>query len=285
MRLKINLLLAVALFAVSTSSIFARFLPNVSAIVIAFWRLAIASILLWIYTLSQKQPKLDKDHYKYYVLSGFFLALHFSAFYSAVKLTSIANATLLGITAPVFTMLYERLFLKRTLKPIVFMGLVVAGVGTIIITGKGLISSDGSILGQMFGLLAATCISIVYIFANRLRKDTDTIAYTKFLYTIGAVFLLIFTIGSENVLSITKIEFKWLVALGIIPTILGHSIFYYSIKYTSPTIVASVPIGEPIIASIFAWFMFSEVIPLPTFIGGVFILVGIYFLVVFSPRQ
>jgi len=285
MKAKINLVLFFALLSVSTSSIIARLLPDVSAVVIAFWRLFVASILLWAYTAFFPQSSIKKKTFKYYVLSGMFLALHFATFYGAVKLTSIANATLLGITAPMFTIIYERLILKRPLKSIIFLGFVIAGTGTIIITGSGLFLNDGSLFGKFLGLLAALCISLVYILASKLREHSNTILYTRTLYSVGAVFLIIFSvIGKENVFLISINQIPWLIALGVIPTILGHSLFYYSIKFTSPTIVASVPIGEPIIASLFAWILFSEGLPYITFLGGIFILVGVYFLVTHSPR-
>ena len=270
---------------VSTSSIIARLLPGVSAVVIAFWRLAIASMLIWAYTSFKRQLSIDKRHYKYYILSGLFLALHFATFYGAVKLTSIANATLLGITAPLFTIIYEKLFLKKSIRPLVFLGFVIAGTGTLIITGYGLFLDDGSLLGKFLGLLAALCISLVYIIASNLRKYSNTILYTRTLYTFGAMFLLLFSFTvSDNIFAISPYQAKWLFALGVVPTILGHSLFYFSIKFTSPTIVASVPIGEPIIASLFAWIIFSESVPYATFLGGVFILVGVCILVARSPR-
>jgi len=285
LKTKINLVLVFALLCVSTSSIIARLLPEVSAIVIAFWRLAIASLIIWGYTFFKRQGSVDKRHYKYYLLSGLFLALHFATFYGAVKLTSIANATLLGITAPIFTIIYEKLFLKKSIKPVVFLGFVLAGTGTLIITGSGLFLDDGSLLGKFLGLLAALCISLVYIIASNLRKYSNTILYTRTLYTFGAIFLLFFSLAtSDNIFAISPFQAKWLIALGVVPTILGHSLLYFSIKFTSPTIVASVPIGEPIIASIFAWSIFSESIPYATFIGGIFILVGVCLLVSRSPK-
>ena len=285
MKSKINLILFIALLSVSTSSIIARLLPGLSAVTIAFWRLAIASILLWVYTAFSPQFSIEKKIYKYYILSGLFLALHFTTFYGAVKLTSIANATLLGITAPIFTIIYEKIVLKKSLKPLVFLGFVVAGTGAIIITGSGILTGDGSLFGKFLGLLAAFCISLVYIFASNLRENSNTVLYTRTLYTFGAVFLLLFSfVGKDNVFLISLHQAPWLIALGLIPTILGHSLFYFSIKYTSPTIVASIPIGEPIIASLFAWIIFSESLPSPTFIGGLFILIGVYLLVAHSPR-
>jgi len=285
LKTKINLVLVFALFSVSTSSIIARFLPNVSAVVISFWRLAIAAFFIWIYTFFYRQIRIDKRNYKLYVLSGLFLALHFTSFYTAVKLTSIANATLLGITAPMFTILFERLILKRALKPLVLLGFVFALCGTIIIAGSGFIISDGSLLGKLFGLLAALFIAIVYILANNLRVNSNTIAYTRTLYTVAAFFLLIISVLSgDSVFAIETTDIVWLVLLGIVPTILGHSIFYYAIKYTSPTIIASVPLGEPIIASIIALLIFSERIPIITFAGGILILCGVYFIVANSTR-
>lgn len=286
MRLRINFILLIALIAVSTSSIFARYLPGTSAFVIAFWRMAMASVMIWMYTFFSRQGSVDRHLNKYFILSGLFLALHFSSFYAAVKLTSIANATLLGITAPMFTICYEKLFLKRQLNPIVFVGFVLAGTGTMIITGSGLFEQDNSLFGKLFGLLAALFIALVYIFASKLRERTSTVQYTRLLYSLAAIFLLIIClITKNNAFQISFSEFQWLFALGIIPTILGHSLFYYSIKFMSPTVVASVPIGEPLIASFFAWILFSESVSPATILGGVFILVGIYFLVTRSPAK
>ncbi len=286
MNQKINGVLIIALLSVSTSSILARFLPEVSAVVISFWRLIIASALIWLYTAFKHQVSINKNGYKWYVLSGLFLALHFSCFYGAVKLTSIANATLLGITAPMFTILFERFILKRPLKPLILLGLIFALCGTIIIAGSGLILNDGSLLGKLLGLFAALFIAMVYILAEKLRVNSTTIVYTRTLYTIAALFLLIISIFSnENVLAIKINDVPWLVLLGIVPTILGHSLFYYAIKYTSPTIIASVPLGEPIIASLIAWMLFMETVPIITFMGGLLILFGVYVIILNSTRS
>ena len=65
--------------------------------------------------------------------------------------------------------------------------------------------------------------------------------------------------------------------LGIVPTLIGHTIFSYSLKFVSPTIIASIPLGEPIIASILAFILFSEGATSNVFIGGVIIAIGLIF--------
>ena len=285
MKIKINLVLVVALLAVSTSSIIARFLPEVSSIVISFWRLVFASIAVWLYSFLKPQNKINMQNIIPFILSGFFLGLHFVCFYQAVKLISIANATLLGITAPMFTLLIERFVFKSNFKKIVFIGFAVALIGTIMITGWNFSITDSTEVGKLYGLSAALCIALVYLLANKIRTDTSTISYTRLLYLIAAMFLLViaFTNG-ENIFELNKSDFLWLLALGLFPTILGHSLLYYGIKFTSPTIIASVPLGEPVIASILAWMIFLEKVPFITLAGGVLILFGVYLIIINSPR-
>ena len=285
MKIKINLVLVVALFAVSTSSIIARFLPEVSSIVISFWRLVFASIAVWLYSHFKPQNKINMQNIIPFILSGFFLGLHFVCFYQAVKLISIANATLLGITAPMFTLLIERFVFKSNFKKIVFIGFAVALIGTIMITGWNFSITDSMEVGKLYGLSAALCIALVYLLANKIRTDTSTVSYTRLLYLIAAMFLLViaFTNG-ENIFELNKSDYLWLLALGLFPTILGHSLLYYGIKFTSPTIIASVPLGEPIIASILAWMIFLEKVPFITLVGGILILFGVYLIIINSPR-
>ena len=51
---------------------------------------------------------------------------------------------------------------------------------------------------------------------------------------------------------------------------------YFAVRYLSPTVVASTPMGEPILASVLAWFLFQEAIGYPTFIGGGCTLLGLF---------
>ena len=74
-------------------------------------------------------------------------------------------------------------------------------------------------------------------------------------------------------------EFGGLLLLGIIPTILGHGSMYYAIRYVSPTVVASTPMGEPVLASIMAWFLFQEAVGFATLIGSSITLIGLILLV------
>ena len=76
----------------------------------------------------------------------------------------------------------------------------------------------------------------------------------------------------------------FLLFLGIIPTLVGHSVFYYLVKYLPPTVVACIPLGEPFIFSMFTWFILpnsfvSQDINQYIIFGGLLTLVGLFIIV------
>ena len=75
-------------------------------------------------------------------------------------------------------------------------------------------------------------------------------------------------------------DFWLLLFLGIVPTIIGHSVFYYLVKYLSPTVVASIPLGEPFIASIIAWVIFpGQILNEYIIFGGLITLLGLFIII------
>ena len=111
---------------------------------------------------------------------------------------------------------------------------------------------------------------------EKVREKENTIVYTRSLYLSAAITLFFISLlANENLIAYNLYEFLGLLFLGLVPTILGHNSIYYSIRYVSPTIVAAFPLGEPIIATIFAYFIFSEAITFNIFLGGLITFLGL----------
>ena len=239
----------------------------------------IASLFLWAYSLIKSYPSLSSQNKKRILIAGFSLGLHFAFFFVGVRKTSIANATLLATTGPFFTTLFA--FLRgKGFKKEVYWGLGLSSFGFFIIQRSNLSINPAFFYGNILSLLSGLCIAITYIYASKIRETTKNVVYGRTLFFIAAI-----TIGALAVLKGDSIfNFKldqvfWLVFLGFVPSILGHNLLNYSIKFLSPTAVASVPLGEPLIASIFGYLIFSETIPIEAFIGGPVILFGIFFII------
>ena len=277
MNIKITLLLVLALFSVSTSPIIGRALENVGAISISFWRMFLASFILWIYSLVKPQGKIkiSKNRNKI-IYAGVLLGFHFALFFEAIKITSISNATFLGTLAPFFTLILEIYFLKRKFSRVVLLGLIVTFFGSIIILVYDFDLSTSFTLGNIYAVLCSICLAIAFVIAEKVRENENTIVYTRTLYLSAALTLLLISFFANETLMINNhIDFIGLLFLGLVPTIIGHNSIYYAIKYVSPTIVAAFPLGEPIIATVLAYFIFNEFITFNIFVGGALTLVGL----------
>ena len=273
-------ILLVGLLAISTSPVIARLLPLVPAAVIAFWRMAAASAMLWSYSSIRPQESIEPKNIRLILAAGFLLAMHFVLWFGALKLTSIANTTVLGIVAPAFTLLIERLWYNRKLGWITITALLIILVGGIIVQGDDLGSMDGTGLGNIMAILSAVFLGSVFLIGAKVRKTTSVITYTRTVYTVSAIVLLVTSLILDNpLMGYTINNYFWLFMLGLIPTLIGHTAFSYSVKFVSPTVIAAFPLGEPIIASYLAWLLFAEQVTFHIVGGGLIIFIGLIILI------
>jgi len=274
-------ILFTGLLAISTSPVIARLLPLVPAAVISFWRMTFASTMLWGVSSIRPQKSITPKNIRLVLAAGFLLAMHFIFWFGALKLTSIANTTVLGIVAPGFTLLFERLWYKRRLSWITIIALLIILVGCIIVQGDDLGSVSGAGLGNIMAITSAVFLGSVFIIGAEVRKTTPVITYTRMVYTVSAVVLLVSSLILDNpLLGYSINNYFWLFMLGLIPTLIGHTAFSYSVKFVSPTVIAALPLGEPIIASYLAWVLFTERVSLCVVSGGLIIFIGLIILII-----
>jgi len=275
------ILLFIALFAVSSSSWVVRFLSDTSAITLAFWRMFLASFFMFIFsykTLFSFVPT------KKIVLSGFFLGIHFCLFFRSVQLTSIAEASLLGTIAPLFTMIY--LYFWENLRPsfLSFLGLVIALAGSVfILISPNDVAQEGRFLGNLLAIGCSVAMAGVLIVGKKARSKTGLIEFSRWLFFFAsATIFVIAIIFNINVFIFNATEFFGFLFLAAVPTLVGHNIFYFLIKTISPTAVAAVPLGEPFISSLGGFYFFGELVSVTTFLGGLITLFGVYLIINFS---
>ena len=239
----------------------------------------IASAVLWIYSFFVRPEPLKKESLGTVALAGVFLGLHFACFFWGVRNTSVANATLLANTGPVFTVVLTLIFYKIISKK-VFFSLIVALLGVFLIQRSDFHHNLNTSFGNIVSLLSGFCIAIVYMLAKNVRMKNNNISYGRALFFYAAITIGVLCISTGRSLFAFELkDLTWFLFLGIVPSILGHNSLNYALKYFSPTAIASVPLGEPIIASLFGWFLFDEAITKNSLEGAPFVLVGIYFII------
>ena len=269
-------LLFVALLAVSSSAWVVRLLPELSATTIAFWRMFLASLMA--FTVSYKTI-LTFVPSKKILLAGIFLGFHFALFFRSVQLTSIAEAALLGTIAPVFTEFYSIVFQKKGFSIKVFFGLSLALLGAYTLISQSSFS-DTSTYGNLLAVLCSVAMAVVLLVGKDVRKNVSLFEYSRWLFLYAAACLFLISLYQNvSVFSFSVSGFGWFVFLAAVPTMVGHNIFYFLVKTLSATTVAAVPLGEPVISSFGAFFLFNEPVSFFVFLGGSVTLIGVFIII------
>jgi drug/metabolite transporter (DMT)-like permease len=256
---------SIGIVAISFASIFIRFCNDVPSIMIATYRLAISSVILLIIAKSKgiRPFSYNKRHIFMGILGGFFLSLHFSFWISSLKFTSVASSVVLVATNPIFVGLFS------------FSGSIILAVGDC--SFQGLTAKNPSfLLGDILAFLGAIMASGYLMVGSKLREEMDILPYISMVYTFSASFLLI----TSLVLGVSFTGYKqssyfYMVLLAIVPQLIGHTAFNWALKHLKASMVAITILGEPIGASILAYFIFGETIQSFQSVGIVLIFLAI----------
>jgi drug/metabolite transporter (DMT)-like permease len=149
---------------------------------------------------------------------------------------------------------------------------------------QGLFSSDKS-LGNLLALIGAFLSAGYLLVGRKVRPKMDLSTYTYLVYTFAAIVLTgIVVISHVKVTGYSSQSYVWLLALAIIPQIIGHSAFNWALKYLSAAFVSIALLGEPVGSIILAFLLLKEKPTILEIVGGILILIGIV-IATGKPRQ
>jgi drug/metabolite transporter (DMT)-like permease len=297
-RPPVNPLIAilVGILAASTASLFIRFAQDFSpSIVVATYRLGIATLLISPFALTKKRAELGsitKREILLALISGMFLAVHFATWIKSLEYTTVASSVVLVSTVPLWVVLFSPIFLKEPITKPVLSGILLAFVGVIIIAVSDLCTIENgglvcppynsffrgeAFLGDLLALAGAVAAAMYVIIGRSLRQRVSLLSYVFVVYGMASVVLIALALLSNNpIFGYPKMAYVWFILLALIPQLLGHSSYNYALGYLSAAFVSIMLLGEPIGSTILAYIFLGEVPSILKIFGAILILAGIY---------
>ena len=273
------MVLALSIAGISFGSLFTK-LAEAQPLAIAFYRILFAMFLLAPLTLSKSKKELvgiKKRDLFMAIASGMFLALHFLAWITSLKYTSVASATTLVALQPIFVVMGSALFLAEKVPAKALASVGIALIGGVVI-GYGDFQMGGTALwGDFLALLGAILMACYLLAGRRLRQKLSNLAYIFVVYGSCSVILVVLSLITDTELTGFS-QGTWLcfLALAVIPTILGHSLFSWCLAYLKASVVSVSILGEPVGATILAMLFLGEMPSIFQVLGGITIILGIF---------
>lgn len=286
--------LVVGVLAVSTSAILAAVIigdPPVLrlALAAAFWRCFGGAVTLapfgW---RARRRHPVDRRTVRLLTISGVFLAVHFALFLGSLAFTTVASSTTLATMSPVFVALGGMWFLdehpdRRTW---IGMGLTMAGAIAIGLADAGQLAlGPRALLGDLMAFASAVAVTGYLLIGRRTRGTTHASIYSGIVYASASTVLLVVCLAAGAPLwGYTATQWWALAGLIVGPQLLGHTVFNTLMSSVRATVVSIAVLAEPVVATVLAWWLLSQ-LPVPLFFAAApLVLVGVALAVV-RPRR
>jgi len=275
--------------SVSTSAIFVKLASQAPAAIIANYRLLIAIIIMLPIIIVKHRHEfkaIDRKNWIYSTFAGIFLAAHFILWFESLNYTSVASSVVLVTLQPIFAFLGTYLFFKERFSPGAVISMLIALFGSFIISWGDFQISGMALFGDFLAILGAITITIYFLFGQRLRKQLSLMTYTFIVYSISSITLIIYNLVLQNPFLGYPIDHWWIfIALAIIPTFFGHTLFNWALRWLSTSTISMGIIFEPVGATILAYLIFGERVSAWQWLGGTIILAGLFLFIVSTSRK
>ncbi|WP_107924103.1 DMT family transporter [Lysinibacillus parviboronicapiens] len=273
----------IGVVSVSLSAIFVK-LANAEAGIIAFYRMLFSVIIMaplffWKYTAELKQ--LSKRDWLFSSIAGVFLSFHFILWFESLNYTSVASSTVLVTLQPIFAFVGTYFFFKEEITVKTIFAGAIAIIGSVLISWGDFKLSGTAFYGDILALIACALITAYLLFGQDVRKRLSLVTYTMIVYVVSTITLFLYVvIKGESFGPYSTIDWIWFILLAIVPNLLGHTLFNWSIKYVSTNVISIAILFEPIGAAVLAIFIFQEYLIATQIIGGLVVIFGIILFVI-----
>lgn len=290
--------LGVALAAVSFAAIFIRW-ADAPGVVVALYRMLVAAAVMAPLTRrGLRRTPFTRVGARTTLLAGVMLALHFATWITSLTYTTVAASVSLAATAPLWVALLAWAFQRRPPSALTLLGALIAVAGAAVIgyadagaasgsAASGGAASGGAVSGGAAGgrpllgdglALTGAAAAGAYLLLGRHAQahGLGLQAYAGSAYAVAALVLapLPLVVGAPY-LGYPSATYLAVIALALVPQLVGHTGINYAAKHLDTTLVASALLLEPIGAGLLALLLFREQ-PAPlTVVGAAVLLVGV----------
>ena len=279
----------IGVIAVSTSAIFVKLASGAPAGTIAFYRLFIAVVLMLPTILLKYRAEIrsiTKRDWMLAILSGVFLALHFILWFESLNYTSVASSVVLVTLQPIFAFVGTYIFFGERFSVAAIISMLITLIGSFIISWGDFQISGLALLGDILALLGAATVTGYFLLGQRMRRNLSLMTYTFIVYGISSITLFLYNVVTQNTfISFPVDHWIWFIALAIIPTFLGHSLFNWTLRWLSTSTISMAIVFEPIGATILAYYILGEVVTPSQWLGGSIVIFGLFLFIMSTTRK
>jgi drug/metabolite transporter (DMT)-like permease len=273
---RVALIFLASLVGISFAAIFVRLALPAPPVVTGFYRMLFATLLLAAWLAVRREPvRLRRRAALGGVAAGVFLGLDLAMWHTSIVLTTVAMATLLVNTTPLYVGLWAALVERVRFEARFLLGAALALAGTVLLLGLPQ-AGAGDLRGAALALAAALCYASYLLLVRAARLGTGTAPLL--LVTSGSATA---TLGLAAALRGDAFSgfpgSAWASMLGaaVFSQLGGQMGVIWSLRYLPATVTSVALLAQPVGTALLGWWLLGEAITGIEAIGGGVVLAGI----------
>lgn len=201
-----------------------------------------------------------------------------------IQLLPSSQAGIMIACVPVVVIVFAIIFLDEKISLMRFTFIMLSVIGAIVINSNNLIG--GNIKGIVFLLIAVFAAAIYNVISRKLHLEFTSIEMTYLMMGFGAIVFNVISLGIHISNGVLQDYFKPLISpqallgflyLSILSSIVAFFVLNYTLSKVEASKVAVFANFTTVISVLAGVLLLNEVFKPQQLIGGVMILVGVYF--------
>jgi len=225
-----------------------------------FWRLflALPFMVLLARANGQRLAGMGAKTLALVALGAVTFALDLASWHIGIGMTRLGNATLFGNAGSIVLLFWG--FLVHRVLPgrLEWLAIVFALAGAAILMGRSLEISHETLVGDLFSVAAGLLYAVYLLTLQGARGSFGSWSLLVWVSIFGAPVLL----GIALALGEPVWPQDWgpIVGLFILSQLVGQGLMVFSLKYFPPLVVGLALLTQPVVASLYGWLAFGEVL-------------------------
>lgn len=273
---KPRLALAFGILCISIFPILVK-LRLTPGLISAFYRMAIAFLLLLPYMLITKKFKLPQKKYILLaIVCGVLFASDVAVWNIAIQESSATQASLLTNLSPLWVGIISYVFLKVKPATNFWIGTTIALFGMAMLVGFKFFLELDFDNAFMLAVLSGIFYSIYLLVSKKVLSQIDVLSFMTISLLASSIYLAIACLlMNEPFTGFTDMGWFVLLLQAVVCQLMAWLSISYATQHMRPTRVSLSLLAQAVITALLAWVFLDEKITINMVIGGLILLVGI----------
>ncbi|MGB5760274.1 MAG: EamA family transporter [Acidimicrobiales bacterium] len=275
---------ALAMVGWAASGVISKGISELGPLSVVFWRMWIYAAIVLLFLHLRGSP-LRLSSIRVSLWGGLALGADIMLFFVSIRLTTVANATVIGSLQPIFMLLIAaRLFGERprrldwALAAVALLGVAVVMFGS---SGR----PEWSPAGDALSVVTLVAWTLYFVFSKLSRQHIDSVQYTGATALLAALVATPFAVFSGQVFVMpSPSAWLWLVILSVGPGFASHMLMNWALGEIPAWFGSTLTLAIPVTSTLLAWVFLGETVVLWQFVGMAIVLSSLAVIVTSQTR-